>query len=144
MSKRRAFTDLFEHYEFSLKRQGFLRKGRDHAEADWDVFAGVLGPTFLEEVRAAGIAGTLIAEPPGRLMREPLDWERLGSPLATTQELFALGVRRVRNSLAHGEKYRGDAAQQARDEVLVSEAFAVLEAALEHLAIAQPGLDDGR
>lgn len=138
MSKRQAFTALFAEYEFTLKRRGFLQKGLNHAQADWDVFAAVVGPAFFEDVRAAGIAATLIAEPPGRLMRDPLDWERLDRALATTHELFSLGVRRVRNSLAHGEKYRGDAAQQARDEVLVSEALAVLEAAKDHLANAQP------
>ena len=38
----------------------------------------------------------------------------------------------------HGEKFRGGEVQRARDEVLVSEALAVLEAANEHLASAQP------
>lgn len=138
MSKRQAFSALFEEFEFVLKRRGFLRKGLDHAQADWDVFARVLGPSFFENVCARGIATTLIAEPPGRLMRDPLEWERLDRALATTHELFALGVRRVRNSVMHGEKFRGGEAQRARDEVLVSEALAVLEAAKEHLASAQP------
>lgn len=138
MSERQRFTDLFEHFEFTLKRRGFLQKGRDHAQADWNSFARGLGQAFFDEVRDAGIAKTLIAEPPGKLMRAPLEWKRPDGGLATTHDLFVLGVCRVRNSLVHGEKYKGDATQAARDDVLVSEALAVLKAAQSLLAVAEP------
>lgn len=143
MSQRQEFTDLFEHYEFTLKRRGFLQKGLEHAQADWNVFARSLGQDFFDYVRAAGIAETLIAAPPGKLMRNPLDWNRPDRALATTYDLLVQGVCRVRNSLVHGEKFRGDIKQRARDEALISEALAVLKAAEGFLATAEPGAEAG-
>ena len=123
------FGTLFSRYEHALKRCGFLRPGRPDAQADWRAFAGVLGEAFFLEVVEGNIASALIAQPPGKLMREGLAWQRPLGPLVNSAELFEQGVCRVRNSLFHGEKLVGDRAQLQRDHRLIEEALAVLKAA---------------
>lgn len=138
MSNPDAFRALFETYEYTLKRNGFKQKGLTYAQADWNVFSRALSQGFFDEVQKAGIADTLIKSPPGRLMRDPLEWQRPDRPLMTTHDLFVHGVCKVRNSLNHGEKFRGDDEQQARDAVLIAEALAVLEAGRDLLHSATP------
>lgn len=138
MSELDAFRELFATYEYTLKRLGFRQKGLTYAQADWNVFSSELGQSFFDEVQEAGIAKTLIGEAPGKLLNDPLEWERPDRPLRTTQELLVMGVGRVRNSVVHGEKHRGDEAQQRRDSVLVSEALAVLRFAQGRLEVAEP------
>ena len=127
MTDNDRFRDLFADFEYRLKRRGFLKR-RPDAQANWEMFARAIGQAFFEEVRMEGIANTLIGAPPGKLLAEHMDWTRPDAPLATTEALFVQGVCRVRNSLNHGEKFRGDYLQQARDTTLVAEALAVLEA----------------
>jgi len=127
----REFGDLFSQYEHALKRCGFLRPNRADAQADWRSFASTLGQEFFDEVAARKIAENLIDRPPGKLMREGLNWERPDRPLEDAVALFERGVCRVRNSLFHGEKFVGDMAQLQRDRVLVVEATAVLKAAAD-------------
>lgn len=126
----REFAELFSRYEHALKRGGFLRKDTAIAQADWRAFGRTLGDEFFNEVRRQKIAETLIEDPPGRLMRDNLAWARPERPLGSSVDLFECGVCRVRNSLFHGEKFVGDAEQMGRDTALVTQALAVLHAAM--------------
>ena len=125
----REFGDLFAKYERALKRGGFLKSGREDAQADWRAFATALGSKFFDEVRTKNLAPTLIAKPPGKLMRADLSWNRPGRPLQGSVELFERGVCRVRNNFFHGEKFVGNADEIERDIILIAEAVAVLLAA---------------
>lgn len=127
----REFAELFSRFEHALKRAGFLKKRAD-AQADWNKFARQLGDEFFRRVKDAGFAGTLIGNPPRKLMADGLKWGPTDAkPITDVIELFALGVCRVRNSFIHGEKFvRGlDARQRERDAILVSEALKVLREA---------------
>ncbi|MEH6740911.1 MAG: hypothetical protein V7695_20550 [Sulfitobacter sp.] len=128
----KAFTDDFGAMEYALKRSDFLRKNKDVAEADWDLFAQSLGVAFFEHVVGQGIATTLISAPPQRLMAN-LKWTpQTKEPLANVAQLIINGVCRVRNSYLHGEKFTGGPdGQWKRDVVLVAEAHAVLKSATE-------------
>ena len=129
----RKFADLYGRFEYALKRTGHLKKGRPNAQADWASFAGSLGAAFFEEVRSSGVANILINDPPRKQMSEGLKWTRSEpAKLNSVEELFLQGVCRVRNSYAHGEKFKGNPAQSERDAKLVSDALTVLNLAKSH------------
>lgn len=127
-----AFAKAFRHTEYAMKRSRYLRKNKDVAEADWDLFAKDLGQGFFELVRAKGIANTLIGHPPRLLMAETLQWApQEPKPFTTVAQLIVNGVCRVRNSYLHGEKFTGGPeGQWDRDTRLVEEAHDVLRAAV--------------
>ncbi|RUW21857.1 hypothetical protein EN858_22630 [Mesorhizobium sp. M4B.F.Ca.ET.215.01.1.1] len=125
----RELARLFGRFEHALKRTGFL-KNRSDAQADWDAFAKALGPTFFADVVNAGVAATLVGDPPRKLMSEGLTWQpEHPTPLANVHQLIVQGVCRVRNSYVHGEKFQGGSETWARDATLVGEALAVLREA---------------
>jgi hypothetical protein len=128
----RMLKALFGAFEYGLKRSGHLVKGCEDARADWSSFAKTLGPEFFDRVVSDRIAETLITDPPRKQLREGLKWQRRGDgPLKNIDELFTIGVCRVRNSLIHGEKFvGGQDGQWDRDCKLVCEALEVLQLAL--------------
>ena len=102
-----AFATDFRQMEYVLKRNGYLRKDKEVAEADWDLFAKNLGTAFFEHVVAIEIAKTLIAHPPRRLLAN-MQWSPPSpTPLTNVTQLIINGVCRVRNSYIHGEKFTG-------------------------------------
>jgi hypothetical protein len=130
-----AFITDFRAMEYALKRSGYLRKGKEIAEADWDLFASKLGRPFFEHVIAAGIAKTLVGQPPRRLLAN-MEWSPPSPPpLTNVTQLIINGVCRVRNSYIHGEKFTGGPeGQWDRDTILIAEAHAVLKAAMGSVA----------
>ena len=126
-----AFAADFRQMEYVLKRSGYLRKNKEVAEADWDLFAKHLGSGFFEHVVTTEIAKTLIGHPPRRLLAN-MKWSPQNPrPLANVAELVINGVCRVRNSYIHGEKFTGGPdGQWERDATLVAEAHAVLKEAM--------------
>lgn len=125
------FADDFGAMEYALKRSGFLRKNREVAEADWDLFAKSLGTAFFEQVVEQGIANTLVNDPPRRLLAN-MQWSpQTTIPMTNVAQLIVNGVCRVRNSYLHGEKFTGGPdGQWERDAELVAEAHAVLKSAM--------------
>lgn len=134
-----TFVADFRQTEYALKRSGYLRKSKDVAEADWDIFAASLGASFFDYVVKANIAKTLIGHPPRRLMAN-FQWSPPHpAPLKNASQLIVNGVCRVRNSYIHGEKFTGGPeGQWERDATLIEEAHAVLKAAIE-AACLSPG-----
>lgn len=130
------FAAAFRKAEYAMKRSGFLRPNRKDAQADWDALAQQLGTAFFAEVVAAGIAPTLVGDPP-RSLGSDMVWSPPNpAPLTTVQQLVVNGVCRVRNSYIHGEKFTGGpdgAGQWARDSTLIEEAHAVLDLAMERM-----------
>lgn len=127
----KAFTTEYGLAEYALKRSGYLRKGKQVAEADWDAFARDLGPEFFKAMVDKQIAKTLIGVPPRRLLAN-LQWAPdIPVPLTNVHDLIVQGVCRVRNSYHHGEKFvGGPEGQFQRDKVLIDEAHAVLREAI--------------
>lgn len=134
-----AFAADYAGIEYALKRSGYLRKNKAVAEADWDRFAQTLGKAFFDHVVAAGIATTLIGQPPRRLLQD-MQWAPPNpAPLANVHELIVNGVCRVRNSYMHGEKFTGGPeGQWERDLALINEAHAVLEEAKQFAVAPAP------
>lgn len=125
------FAAEFRHVEYALKRSGYLRKDKEIAEADWDLFAEELGQPFFDRIMAIGIATSLIGHPPRRLLSTMLWSPEQPDPLTNVAQLMINGVCRVRNSYIHGEKFTGGPEQQwERDATLVAEAHAVLREAI--------------
>lgn len=122
---------VFSRFECALKRSGY-HHGNGEAHPNWDKFANTLGKAFFEEVKVTGRANLLIDKPPMKQIvnGDDLDWEVVGKA-TNVQELFG-SIRRVRNNLFHGGKYRnGHVSDATRDEQLLRESLFVLELALE-------------
>jgi hypothetical protein len=126
------FARDFRATEYALKRSGFLRKNREAAEADWDLFARSLGQPFFDHVIGKEIATTLIGNPPRRLLAD-MSWSpEQPAPLTSVAQIIINGVCRVRNSYIHGEKFTGGPeGQWDRDLILIKEAHAVLIQAMQ-------------
>lgn len=47
------FFAVFSRFEYALKKCGYFRASnqRNDVQADWDRFANMLGPDFLEQIR---------------------------------------------------------------------------------------------
>nr|WP_047166862.1 hypothetical protein [Sphingomonas sp. Y57] len=130
----RAFALDFASAEYALKRSKYLRRDKDVAEADWDLFARDLGADFFAYVVDKGIAKTLIGDPPRRLLADMTWSPDKTSPLTNVHQLIVQGVCRVRNSFIHGEKFTGGPeGQWARDRTLIVEAHAVLNEAVAYV-----------
>lgn len=134
------FFIVFSRFECALKRSGQYAIGNDdRVDPDWDGFARDLGPDFLSDVIAQGIAPVLIGKPPKKQVKladGTLGWKDTGA-VKNTADLF-LAIRRARNNLAHGAKYQDGGAGHAdfvegseRDDVLLGQSMAVLTLALE-------------
>lgn len=141
------FFIVFSRFECALKRSGtYAFSDRGRASADWDRFARNLGDDFLRRVAAQGVAHELINRPPKRQVLLPngrgLSWQEV-TPVTNVTELF-LAIRRVRNNLVHGAKYRDGATGHIeevegaeRDDVLLDQSLTVLGLALEASANVQ-------
>jgi hypothetical protein len=124
-----AFRTLIEHADNALQNRGLLKPGRGAAMADWGRFASELGESFFQEVKQAGIANTLINAPPRKRLNQDgrAEWGETFAPIACVADLFLLGVCQVRHNLVHGNKQE----LNERDQALISEAYHVLETAIE-------------
>jgi len=135
------FFIVFSRFECALKRSGiYAFSDRGKASADWDRFARDLGEEFLCRVVAQGEATELINRPPKRQVILPngggLSWQEV-TPVTNVTELF-LAIRRARNNLVHGAKYRDAATGHVeeiqgaeRDDALLDQSLTVLGMALE-------------
>ncbi len=139
------FFIVFSRFECALKRSADYAApgGNVKVHANWDAFASDLGAGFFEEVLAQGLAPELVHRPPKLQVLLPdgggLGW-RDTAAVTNSVELF-LAIRRARNNLVHGAKYRDLATGQVdliegseRDERLLDQALAVLGLALERNA----------
>jgi len=135
-----SFFVVFSRFECAMKRIGTYAKGGEMGvDADWDRLAADLGQLFLDRVVAMKIAPVLIDKPPKKQIKLAdgnLGWRDMG-PVKNTHDLF-LAIRRARNNLIHGGKYRDDGSGNAnmvdgaeRDDVLLDQSMAVLRLALE-------------
>ena len=130
------FFGAFAHAEYVLKSLGYIRRGREDAQADWDVFANSIKTRFRPrasaDLRQAWTA--LTNQPPRKqvILDGQLGWRDAPRPPGRPAAAWGLVlVRRVRNNLFHGSKFiLGGAGQFTRDRELVSAALVVLQHAV--------------
>lgn len=129
------FFVVFSRFECALKRSGTYAIGNeDRIDPYGDGFARDLSPAFLERIIEQAIAPVLLNRPPKKQVKladGALGWKDIGS-VKNTADLF-LAIRRARNNLAHGARYRdGDTGQidfvegTEQDDELLSQSLAVL------------------
>jgi hypothetical protein len=134
------FSVVFSRFECALKRSGTYAIGNDdRVDPDWDGFARDLGPDFLSDVVAQGIAPALVGNPPKKqlkLANGGLGRKDMGF-VNNTSDLI-LKLRRARNNPAHGAKYQDGGTGHAdfvegseRDDLLLNQSLAVMAFALK-------------
>lgn len=133
------FFVVFSRFECVMKRSGDYAQGDESGvNPDWDKLAKDLGAAFFADVLTKDIAPVLIAEPPKKQIKQAdgsLGWRDMG-PVSNAADLF-LAIRRARNNLLHGGKYRDqrdghytEIQGSERSDTLLSQSLAVLELAL--------------
>jgi hypothetical protein len=130
------FFGSFARAECRLKELGYIRRGREDAQADWDAFASDVEPRF-RPAKPGDLKRVwmLLTENPPRkqVVRDgALAWKATPrSPGLSDAAWGLLLVRRVRNNLFHGAKFMlGGAEQFGRDRELVAAALTLLEHAM--------------
>jgi hypothetical protein len=129
----------FSVFECALKREGFLRKGRNNtAEPDWNKFGKVMQRRFIEVQRVNGFdeaVHTLKVAKPRRqvVCNGKLCWEELQPQPGESEEEFVLRlVKTTRNNLFHGGKYPdGPIDEVARDKTILYAALKIIEGCYE-------------
>ena len=134
------FIGAFPAAEFELKERGFLRRGSDDAQADWDSFAGTIQQRFrVDRPPALAKAWRVLTTSPPRkqvIRNGRLAWKESPRPAGVSDAAWGLLlVRRVRNNLFHGAKFiLGGSDDFVRDRDLIRAALVVLDAALSVLS----------
>ncbi len=134
------FFAFFSRFEYSLKRSGFLRRGRNgRAEVDWDKYAKSLEGKFLgvENPEFQAAISSLTGKPPKTQIvtaGDKLDWSDTLQRSGEHDESYILRlVRTVRNNLFHGGKYPhpvGPIDEVARNPRLLEAGIVVLRGCL--------------
>ncbi len=122
------FLALFARAERALSHNGYARRDRGRAVANWRKFAKELSDEFFAHVRKSNRVTTLLIEPPRVYYRGRGFLPTVQKPITDVEQLFARGVCQVRHNIVHGEKYVEFATP--RDDALVTEANWVLEEAI--------------
>ena len=102
------FFYLFARFEFALKALGF-HKGDGDAQPSWDRFAKVLSERFnFDDPHVKKAVDYYFSNPPKKqiIKNGELDWKTVPPNQGKLKDLF-LYLRRVRNNLFHGGKFRG-------------------------------------
>jgi hypothetical protein len=126
----REFFVEFARFEYALKRAGF-HCGEGKARADWTKFAEtvaeVLEKPASEALRAA--VEYYLEEPPKRQVVRggQLAWEESEPCTKLKADKILIYVRRVRNNLFHGGKFRGEWFENPpRSETLIKHGLEIL------------------
>ncbi len=129
------FLATFARFEFALKKAGYVKGDDSRVSPDWDSFAGDVA-----KLDAALLAPALNAcpylqqHPPKKqiLQNGQLRWtDRQGISGSAIGNVL-LSIRTVRNNVFHGGKFPdGPVAEPLRDEQLIRDCLAVLEALLQ-------------
>ncbi|WP_148912667.1 hypothetical protein [Maritimibacter alkaliphilus] len=116
------FFATFARFEYAMKRAKFLEDSRTkkqkkdgdtaevNARANWNTFATLVDKSLLSTVKKCSVCKVLIEDPAkrhrvtisGEKNFDTLQWQDADAP-QSVNDLF-LQVRRIRNSLFHGEK----------------------------------------
>ncbi len=128
----------FSVFECALKREGFLKTGRNNgAEPDWDRFGGEVQGRFAQ-VAARGFAEAVaklkLLAPQRQVVRgDRLGWAPIVQGPGESEAAHVLRLlKTARNNLFHGGKYPdGPIAEVARDRDILRSALAILDGCYE-------------
>lgn len=128
----------FSVFECALKREGFLKTGRnDAAEPDWNRFGGEVQGRF-SQVRLPGFKESVERlerlSPRRQVVRNgAIGWEVVVRKPGDSSEAYILRLlKTTRNNLFHGGKYpEGPVEEIARDRNILLAASTILDACYE-------------
>ena len=125
------FFFVFARMEYALKATGRFVKHRRNAEADWTKLASNLGNRF-DEKATPGLKEAVEyyrTHPPKKqvVQDDQLEWDDTLPDHTSDLDLLFAYVRRVRNNLFHGGKFRGRyLAEPERSEQLIRHGLTIL------------------
>ena len=127
------FLGTFARFEYALKRAGYVQGDEKRVSADWDRLGRELA--LLDTATVTPVIGRgqyLLNHPP---MKQALEHGKLvwKARVATGSQIedILLSVRTVRNNVFHGGKFPdGPVAEPLRDELLIRDCLAVINALL--------------
>ena len=130
-----GFSILFSRFEYALKRTvGYAAGDENNVTANWSKFARDHAEQFnskrTPELKAA--IEYLNGNPPKKQILKDglLDWKNVPTQDTPLLEQVLNAVRRVRNNLFHGGKFRIPMKDPGRDSELLSSCITVLEECL--------------
>jgi len=133
-----SFFGEFAAAEFQLKALGYIKRGSEDAQADWETFATSVRRSFKKSENDPEFvtAWSALTEHPPRkqvIKDGALAWkETLRAKGQSDEDWALLLVRRVRNNLFHGGKFLlADDQGYERDRSLVRASSRILRAALD-------------
>ena len=136
------FFVFFSRFEFALKRCGYTRSSRGHAEPNWDKLAEELkGSLRIDaEPKLSEQIDYMISQPPGKqvIRDNTIAFKEMKRGNESEARWLLRLAQQVRNNLFHGGKYpfaRGP--EPERDPQLLRAAISVLERCL----VLKPNLD---
>lgn len=140
----------FSVFECALKREGFLRTGRNKgAEADWDCFGREVQGRF-SQVSTPGFGEAVDKlkqlSPRRQVVRNGhLGWDPIVRQAGESNEAYILRLLRTsRNNLFHGGKYPdGPIEEVARDREVLHAALVILDGCYELHAGVRRWIDEG-
>ncbi|HEU4921821.1 MAG TPA: hypothetical protein VFT23_01960 [Burkholderiales bacterium] len=129
------FFAMFGRFEFSMISAGFVRAGRnDSAEPDWNGLIACREQCDEADIQPLLDAGAqLAAAPPKRLVlvNGVPDYVEAIRGGQSNVRFLVEAVKRARNNLFHGGKYRTARFPVARNAFVVGESIQVLQALLD-------------
>lgn len=128
----------FSVFECALKREGFLKQGRDNAaEADWNRFGQEIEGKF-KEISLPGFMQAVEKiwqlSPRRQIVRNGrLAWESVARRINESDEAYTLRILKIaRNNLFHGGKYPDGPIQEvARNRDILRAALSILNGCYE-------------
>lgn len=137
IKESQAFFVLFARFEYAMKAAGVRQVRKSGAvEADWSKLADDVGCDLLTSSDTAIIKSCdyLLRKPPKRqdLKNETLVWSDVPANQGSDKKDLFVYIRRVRNNLFHGGKFKGRyLADPERSSQLIRASTIVLNAVLK-------------
>ncbi len=136
-------------FECALKREGFLKTGRNNgAEPDWDRFGSQVRGRFAQVAApdfAEAVAKLKRLSPRRQVVRgDRLGWDPIVQGPGEPEEAYVLRLlKAARNNLFHGGKYPdGPIVEVARDRDILRTALVILDGCYELHARVKRWIDE--
>ena len=125
------FFFTFARMEYALKATGRFVKNRRNAEADWTKLARDLNNSFNKNAKSElkEAVEYYMSFPPKKqvVQNDQLEWDDTLPEHKSELDLLFANVRRVRNNLFHGGKFKGRYfAEDERSEQLIQHGLIIL------------------
>ena len=132
------FFAIFSRFEYSLKRNKFIRGDENHLFVNWEKFAKHINDVFDQNKsdKLKNAVDYLSKHPPRKQVLKDNDirWKPIFNNSANSIKGVLLSIRTVRNNLFHGAKYPnpdGEVEEPAHNSELMKSCIIILEECLE-------------